>query len=337
MAAEIASGKSRVDGYQRTSVTTGAGNISLNGTRSVLSLTGALSRYSSGSLSGYGNLYGTYLLMRGRGLSASVDVDGGLGAYRGVVSGHYLKSGVRVLVGSHFWGDVSASQAYDTATYTTVGSTLGVGIQGQNAGASATIGVVQVRNRPVGHFAAGMEYHPGRLRVATQVGVVTDPSTLRFGAGATWGQLVTTWNILPSAALNFTVARLPVDVQRGLPAARSFSIGLQLRQALRTPVATDPIRPLTSVVEVIRLSNDSLRLLIALRNAKRVEIRGSFTGWQPATMQKQPNGRWSIVAAMQPGLHPIAIRIDGGPWQAPPGIPPSTDDFGEEHGLFVVQ
>jgi hypothetical protein len=31
------------------------------------------------------------------------------------------------------------------------------------------------------------------------------------------------------------------------------------------------------------------------------------------------------------------MRVDAGPWQAPPGLPKAQDDFGGEVGLLVVR
>ena len=37
-----------------------------------------------------------------------------------------------------------------------------------------------------------------------------------------------------------------------------------------------------------------------------------------------------------PGMYHINVRVDGGPWMAPPGIPTMHDGFSGDVGLIVV-
>jgi hypothetical protein len=46
---------------------------------------------------------------------------------------------------------------------------------------------------------------------------------------------------------------------------------------------------------------------------------------------------WTYNVFIGPGVHRINIRIDGGPWVAPPGLTVVRDDFGGAVGLLVVQ
>jgi hypothetical protein len=46
---------------------------------------------------------------------------------------------------------------------------------------------------------------------------------------------------------------------------------------------------------------------------------------------------WEIVIGMTPGVHRIAMRVDGGPWKPVPGLPTTRDEFGGEVALVVVE
>jgi hypothetical protein len=43
------------------------------------------------------------------------------------------------------------------------------------------------------------------------------------------------------------------------------------------------------------------------------------------------------VLSIPPGLHRLAIRVDGGRWHAPPGARPIPSEFGGEVAEIVVE
>jgi hypothetical protein len=44
-----------------------------------------------------------------------------------------------------------------------------------------------------------------------------------------------------------------------------------------------------------------------------------------------------VVLVLNPGVHRLAVRFDGGAWQAPAGLPTAPDGFGGEVGLLIVE
>ena len=74
-----------------------------------------------------------------------------------------------------------------------------------------------------------------------------------------------------------------------------------------------------------------------LPGATSAELMGDLTDWQPVSLQRAPDGRWSITFAPGPGVHRLNLRTDGGAWRAPPGLTAVDDGFGGRVGLLVVR
>jgi len=45
---------------------------------------------------------------------------------------------------------------------------------------------------------------------------------------------------------------------------------------------------------------------------------------------------WDLTLPVSAGVHEINLRLDGGPWLAPPGLPTRRDSFNGDVGLLVV-
>src|SRR5262249_14200003 len=56
----------------------------------------------------------------------------------------------------------------------------------------------------------------------------------------------------------------------------------------------------------------------------RIELMGDFTGWEPIVLDRAGDG-WFAERAVTPGLHRLAIRVDGGAWIAPSNVPKLRD------------
>jgi hypothetical protein len=54
-------------------------------------------------------------------------------------------------------------------------------------------------------------------------------------------------------------------------------------------------------------------------------------------MARGIDGRWQLDLAASPGVHQLAMRLDGGDWLPPPGLSVSSDGYGGIIGLFVVE
>jgi hypothetical protein len=144
----------------------------------------------------------------------------------------------------------------------------------------------------------------------------------------------------------------PAELWRGLPGGRYASAAI--RFATRGPRAADPRRlaELTLPYELGRLRrpravaerfamltepNGTRTLRLRVPGAAVVELMADFTDWTPIELAPGGDGAWTFNVFIAPGVHRLNVRVDGGPWVAPPGLTVVRDEFGGEVGLLVVQ
>ena len=131
--------------------------------------------------------------------------------------------------------------------------------------------------------------------------------------------------------LRFTLEaeRRPTDIVRGLPSAQRFGAGVRLSPALfrkQRPINV----PGTVTLPASRPGT------LALGEARVAEIRGDFTDWLPVRLTAGRDGVWLLPEGIAPGVHTLSVRLDGGAWHAPPGLPMMEDGFGGVVGVLVV-
>jgi hypothetical protein len=81
------------------------------------------------------------------------------------------------------------------------------------------------------------------------------------------------------------------------------------------------------------LTGDTLRITGVRAHA--VQVMGDFTDWLPAALRPE-RGAWVLVRHLGRGPRRILMRVDGGPWRAPPGLPAVPDEFHDAVGLLLV-
>jgi hypothetical protein len=135
--------------------------------------------------------------------------------------------------------------------------------------------------------------------------------------------------------------RQPALPLRGLP-ARSFGMaGLEIAYS---PVSknTVPVSlPHTVLVKKFEMqpgsSADMRKIVIRVGGVEKVDVMGDFSDWSPLTLVRRGRDLWELNVPLSPGMYHINVRVDGGPWMAPPGIPTMHDGFSGDVGLIVVQ
>ena len=152
-----------------------------------------------------------------------------------------------------------------------------------------------------------------------------------------WG-VSATRGITQNLALIAGAGRAGSDPVTAVPGARYVVMGLRLRlgppatAAFARPTATPEHTPLR-IGPALPAGRE---VIVRAPGATRVELAGDFTDWQPVSLLPEGDGGWRAVLPIRPGLHRLAVRIDGGAWQAPPGARAVPNEFGGEVAEVVV-
>ena len=87
----------------------------------------------------------------------------------------------------------------------------------------------------------------------------------------------------------------------------------------------------------LRTANGVERIIrVRAPSARRVEIIGDFTQWQPASLSRAGGDWWMLTLPIAAGMYEANIRIDGGAWLVPPGTTALADEDGGTVGVIVV-
>jgi hypothetical protein len=129
------------------------------------------------------------------------------------------------------------------------------------------------------------------------------------------------------------------DYAQGFPKGSYLTLGVRL--ATRRPAEAEPsseiLRRVPRSTEQkiaarfeVRTGGGARRVIrVHAPGAKRVELMGEFTGWVPVALQRTGvPPEWEVSLPIPPGVYRLNLRIDGGPWSVPPGLPAFTDDLG---------
>jgi hypothetical protein len=134
--------------------------------------------------------------------------------------------------------------------------------------------------------------------------------------------------------------RVPTNPSRGLPARNYANFGLMLSYS-SIPRTTVPVAPMTIAAvkdfEVRPLATGTQKITVRVGGVETVEVMGDFSDWMPLVLMRRGRDLWDITLPVTAGVHEINLRLDGGSWLAPPGLPTRRDGFNGEVGLLVVQ
>jgi len=133
--------------------------------------------------------------------------------------------------------------------------------------------------------------------------------------------------------------RVPTNPSRGLPARNYANFGLMLSYS-SIPRTTVPVAPMTLAAvkyfEVRSLATGTQKITVRVGGVETVEVMGDFSDWTPLVLMRRGRDMWDITLPVTAGVHEINLRLDGGPWLAPPGLPTRRDSFSGDVGLLVV-
>ncbi|MGH7554462.1 MAG: hypothetical protein ACREMQ_15765, partial [Longimicrobiales bacterium] len=125
--------------------------------------------------------------------------------------------------------------------------------------------------------------------------------------------------------------------QRG-GAFTSVSLRFDLRDT-RAATNVIPPQPLTpSMLSAEPIGEHRYRLRIAIEAQRSVELQGDLTHWQPVAFRPAGSQNlWEISVAAGPGVYHVNLRVDGGDWIVPAGLPRVPDGFGGAAGLLTLK
>ena len=154
-----------------------------------------------------------------------------------------------------------------------------------------------------------------------------------------WASLQTAIWITNKIAAVAAGGREPAQPTRGLPARTYGSLGLMLAYwpIPRGEVLVETPASLVRAFELRSAGPALQRITARIGGVETVEVMGDFSDWAPLPLIRRGRDLWELLIPMQPGVHQINMRIDGGQWITPPGVPSIRDGFNGEVGVLVIK
>ena len=154
---------------------------------------------------------------------------------------------------------------------------------------------------------------------------------------ARWGELGAAYRASPGLGL-FMRVRATTGAPAALEAVTEPQALLGIQLAVGSAAATSrQVRAAPGQsFKLDALDGSRYRITLGARG-RRVELSSDVTAWIPLAARRVAPDRWEVTLVLSPGVHRIAVRVDGGPWQPPAGLPSAPDGFGGEVGIITVQ
>jgi hypothetical protein len=199
------------------------------------------------------------------------------------------------------------------------------------------------RDRLLNDAVASLHWAHGKLELDATAGVRlrsrTDPAQQ-------WRSLSAALWVTRSAALVASGGRYPESFIQGFPSVRYVTLGLRFTSRSSTPGPGLGSRPAAPADErpraqagyfaVLRESDNAHTIRIVAPGAQRVELMADFTDWSPVSLDAVAANTWQLSMRVPPGTYLVSVRVNGGEWNAPPGVPLRRDEFGTSAGVVVV-
>jgi hypothetical protein len=144
------------------------------------------------------------------------------------------------------------------------------------------------------------------------------------------------WTLTSRYSFALGTGRQLADPVRGVPDMQLTSATLRIALvSTRTAAPPDETRGMSFAALSTKSSGALLVVRVVTDDTSHVEVAGTFSGWKPVPLTRTNEG-WEAEIALPPGRHRVAVRVNGGPWQAPRGTARVKDEYGGEAGLIVV-
>lgn len=174
----------------------------------------------------------------------------------------------------------------------------------------------------------------GRLQLETSAGVIASNLSARWPWAQAGIEYQVTRRLLvlgsygsrPNASLAFDDMGRPhtmIGLQFAPWAAKGWAMASAVRPSMRSLV-------------VRRVEGGRIAIYVRCRETSRVELSGDFTDWNATALSPTGGGWWVVVLPVEPGLHRVRVRVDGGAWQAPPSLPRTGENEDSPAGVLLV-
>jgi hypothetical protein len=146
-------------------------------------------------------------------------------------------------------------------------------------------------------------------------------------------------SLTPDLALVAGAGRSATDPVTALPGARYLVLGMRvnIRPAVHVRSADSLARREDVSFRVGPPETGGREIRLRAPGARLVELAGDFTDWLPVRLERRGKEEWLVRVVVAPGVHRVAMRMDGGDWQPPPGTRRVESEFGPEVGEIVVE
>lgn len=161
-----------------------------------------------------------------------------------------------------------------------------------------------------------------------------------------WGGAQLQLWLAPRHALQVGVGTYPVDVTQGFPAGRYVSVGLRIgtRRSIAAQAQSEAWETRGTAAaggvrafDVSRGNDGTIAIAVRVDGARRVELSGDLTRWEPVALVQGSDGRWwGRFPDPATSVVEVALRVDGGAWIVPPGTDLVRDEFGGVSGRLVL-
>jgi hypothetical protein len=202
-------------------------------------------------------------------------------------------------------------------------------------------------------IAGAAKWTGARLELEARLGArpwVNSAGGVGEALAGVWGDVSLLVPLGTRISLALSGGTYPSDPVRRVLGARYITAGLRLAlfETNRSPPLTIPAALVAAVRDHARAgSTPGARLEIAqtaqlhalrvhVAGATSVELMADFTDWRMLTLTQHGDGSWEIQLPIEPGVHRLNIRIDGGEWLVPAGARPEQGEFGVV-GVVVVR
>lgn len=234
--------------------------------------------------------------------------------------------------------DTTGGTAGVCASSSDVAAPGSLAVPGATAAASAAPCALQSH---FGDLTGALHWEHGALELDADAGYRFGPAADVASDTRHWQSATATVWLDDRIAVVAGGGREPANPARDLPARNFGSVGLVLaywplpRGAV--PVTGARVTPVRSFELHPAASGEGLqKLTVHVGGVESVDVMGDFSDWTPLTLVRHGRDTWELSIPMSAGIHQIDIRVDGGAWVAPPGMPSMRDGYNGEVGVLVV-